>query len=137
MYGERVGGVSPHSYGLQISVLVPTATESAPIKAGDSLKLIKTGGYHAAACADGDVIQLKAIHTVKDGKTPLGCRVYGFSRVDKYQYSGEDPVVGDSIVSDGAGAIKRSLDGANGPVDNGSFVLFVDSVSKTVEVAMP
>jgi hypothetical protein len=131
MYGERVGGVSPHSFGLQVTVLVPTATELAPIVAGDNLKFVNTGAYHAAACADGDTIQLKALHPVKDGKTPLGCQLYGFSRIDKCKYTGADPTVGASVVASGKGTVKTA--GAA----NGTRVLFVDTARKIVEVAMP
>ncbi|MED0765994.1 hypothetical protein P4S83_01765 [Aneurinibacillus thermoaerophilus] len=131
MYGARPGGVSPHQYGLQVTVLVPTATEAAPINTGDNLKFVNTGAYHAAPCADGDAIQLKALHPVKDGKTPLGCQLYGFSRIDKFTYTGADLVIGDSIVAAGKGAVKKA-DAANGTV-----VLFVDTAKKIVEVAMP
>ena len=132
MYGERVGGVSPHQYGLQVTVLVPTATEASPINAGDNLKLVNTGAYNAAACVDGDVIQLKALHPVKDGKTPLGCQLYGnFKRVDKFVYTGADPAVGASVVASGKGTVKTA--GAA----NGTFVLYVDAAKKIVEVAMP
>lgn len=131
MYGARPGGVSPHSFGLQVTVLVPTATEATPINSGDSLKFATTGAYHAAPCADGDKIQLMALHPVKDGKTPLGCQLYGFSRVDKFAYTGTAPVVGDSIVAAGKGAVKTATEA------NGTIVLFVDTARKIVEVAMP
>ncbi|MFD1423419.1 hypothetical protein ACFQ4J_06640 [Laceyella tengchongensis] len=131
MYGTRVGGVTPHSYGLQITVLVPSATESAPINTGDLLKLATTGPYQAVPCADGDPIQLMAIHPVKDANTPLGCRVYGYSRIDRFTYSGADPAIGGSIVVAGLGKVKAAASG------NGTFVLFVDTTRKIVEVAMP
>lgn len=132
MFGERVGGVSPHQFGLQVTVLVPTASEALPINTGDNLKFANTGAYHAAACADGDVIQLKALHPVKDGKTPLGCQLYGgFKRVDKFTYTGADPTVGASIVAAGKGTVKVA--GAA----NATRVLFVDTAKKIVEVAMP
>lgn len=130
MYGTRPGGVSNYSYGLQVTVLVPDADNN-PINAGDVLKFATSGAYHAAPCADGDVIQLKALHPVKDSATPLGCQVYGFSRIDKFTYTGTDLVIGDSIVAAGAGTVKVAASA------NGTFVLFVDTVNKIVEVAMP
>lgn len=129
MYGSRPGGVSPHNYGLQVTVLVPNATENAPVKAGDPLKFVSTGSYHAAPCVDGDKIHLKAINTANDGKTPVGCQLYGFSRIDKFSYTGAVSV-GDSIVASGDGAVKAALEA------NGTFVLFVDNARNIVEVAM-
>lgn len=131
MFGARVGGVSPHSYGLQITVLVPDATEGNPINTGDGLKLVNTGSYHAAPCADGDKIQLKALHPVKDGKTPLGCQIYGYDRVDKFAYEGATPAIGNSIVAAGKGTVKVAAEA------NGTYVLFVDTAKNIVEVAMP
>lgn len=131
MYGTRVGGVSPHSYGLQVSVLVPSATEAAPINAGDNLKLITTAAYSAAPCVAGDKVQLKALHPVKDAKTPLGCQIFGFSRVDKYKYTGAAPAIGASVEAAGKDTVQTAA------AANGSFVLFVDAAKQIVEVAMP
>lgn len=131
MYGTRPGGVSPHSFGLQVTVLVPTATEADPINTGDNLKFANTGAYHAAPCVAGDQVQLKALHPVKDGKTPLGCQLYGFSRIDKFTYTGTDPAVGASIEAAGKDTVRTAA------AANGTFVLFVDTTKKIVEVAMP
>ncbi|MBA4543987.1 hypothetical protein H1164_13945 [Thermoactinomyces daqus] len=132
MYGTRVGGVTPHAYGLQVTVLVPSATPTQPVNEGDLLKLITTAPYSAAPCADGDPVQLKAIHGgVTDDTTPVGCHLYGFSRVDKFKFTGAEPTIGASVVAAGNGVVKVS------PENNGTFVLFVDSSRNIVEVAMP
>jgi hypothetical protein len=132
MVGTRVGGVTPHSYGLQISVLVPSATATEPVNEGDLLKFITTAPYSAAPCVDGDSVQLKAIHGgVKDANTPVGCHLYGFSRVDKFKFTGIAPAIGDSIVVAGKGIVKTAASA------NGTFVLFVDASRQIVEVAMP
>lgn len=131
MVGERPGGASPHQYGLQVTVLVPTATEAAPINAGDVLRFDPTGAYYAARAAAGAAVQLKALHKVSDGKTPLGCQVYGFSRIDRFTFTGAAPALGASI---------ESADGINvraAAAANGSVVLFVDAAKSIVEVAMP
>lgn len=130
-YGARVGGVSPHEYGLQITVLAPLATELLPVETGDFLKFDNVFPYGAVLCADGDPIQLKALHPVKDGSTPLGCILYGFSRVDKFTYTDVDPALGDSVVVSGKGTVKKAA------APNGTLVLYVDPIKKIVEVAMP
>jgi hypothetical protein len=131
MYGTRVGGVSPHQYGLQVTVLVPAATEAAPVKAGDGLKLITTAAYSAAKCEAGETVQLTAIHDVADASTPLGCQLYGFSRIDSFPYSGTAPTIGASVESDGASKMRTAA------AANGTFVLYVDTVKQIIEVAMP
>jgi len=127
----RVGGVVPDNYGLSLTVLVPTASEANPIEQGDQLSFATTGAYHAARAAAGGVVQMRAKHTVTDGTTPLGVHVYGFSRVDKFEYSGTAPAIGASIESAGDGTVRAAA------AANGSFVLFVDTARGFVEVAMP
>lgn len=127
----RVGGVVPDSYGLSLTVTVPTASASNPVEAEDTLKFVTTGPYHAAKTEPGDVIVLKAKHPVRDGLTPLGVHVYGYSRVDKFTYSGAVPTIGASIESAGDGTVRAAA------TPNGSFVLYVDEARSYVEVAMP
>lgn len=127
----RVGGVVPDDYGLSLTVIVPTASASNRIEQGDQLSFATSGAYHAARAAAGGAVQLRAKHPVEDGVTPLGVHVYGFSRVDKFRYSGTAPAIGASIESAGDGTVRAAAAG------NGSFVLFVDATNGTVEVAMP
>jgi hypothetical protein len=127
----RVGGVVPDDYGLSLTVLVPTASETNPVEQGDILSFATTGPYHAAKTAAAGAVQLRAKHTVTDGTTPLGVHVYGFSRVDKFRYSGTAPAIGASIESAGDGTVRTAA------AANGSFVLYVDTANGTVEVALP
>jgi len=127
----RVGGVVPDSYGLSLTVTVPTASETNPVEAGDSLVFATTGPYHARLTSAGEPIQLKAKHPVRDGLTPLGVHVYGFSRVDRFTFSGDAPAIGASIESAGDGTVRTAAAG------NGSFVVYVDTARNYVEVALP
>lgn len=127
----RVGGVVPDSYGLSLTVTVPTASEANPVEANELLTFATTGPYHAVKAEDGASIVLKAKHPVKDSLTPLGVHVYGYSRVDQFTYSGEAPAIGASIESAGDGTVRTAA------TANGSFVLYVDATRNYVEVAMP
>jgi hypothetical protein len=127
----RIGGKVPDSYGLSLTVRVPTATEAAPVNAGDILNFTTTGSYTAAPAAAGGAIQLVAKHPVSDGLTPLGVYVYGFSRVDVLEYSGTAPALGASVEADGAGGVRTAA------AANGTRVLHVDTTRSLVEVALP
>lgn len=127
----RVGGVVPDSYGLSLTVTVPSASDANQVEAGDSLRFVTTGPYHAAKTVAGETIQLVAKHPVSDGLTPLGVYVYGFSRVDRFKYSGTAPAIGASIESAGDGLVRAAA------AANGSYVLYVDATRNYVEVAMP
>lgn len=127
----RVGGVVPDNYGLSLTVVVPTASAGNPVEQGDQLSFATTGAYHAAKAAAGAAVTLRAKHRVEDATTPLGVHVYGYSRVDKFRYSGTAPAIGASIESAGDGTVRAAAAG------NGSFVLYVDSANGTVEVALP
>ncbi|PFP29401.1 hypothetical protein COJ96_10885 [Bacillus sp. AFS073361] len=127
----RVGGVVPDSYGLSLTVTVPTASEANPVEADELLTFATTGPYQAQKATAGSTIILKAKHPVRDGLTPLGVHVYGFSRVDRFGYSGAAPAIGASIESAGDGTVRTAATG------NGSFVLYVDATRNYVEVAMP
>jgi hypothetical protein len=127
----RVGGVVPDSYGLSLTVTVPTASEANPVEADDILTFATTGNYQAVKAGAGAVIVLKAKHPVRDGLTPLGVHVYGFSRVDRFTYSGAAPAIGASIESAGDGTVRAAA------AANGSFVLYVDASRNYLEVAMP
>lgn len=127
----RVGGVVPDSYGLSHTVTVPTASEANPVAADELLVFATTGPYQARKAAAGEVVTLKAKHPVTDGLTPLGVHIYGYSRVDKFTYSGVAPAIGASIESAGDGTVRTAA------AANGSFVLYVDTARTYVEVAMP
>jgi hypothetical protein len=127
----RVGGVVPDNYGLSLTVLVPTASAANPIDQGDLLRFATTGPYHATVAAAGTAVQLVAKHPVENATEPLGVYVYGFSRVDKFVYSGTAPAIGASIESAGDGTVRTAA------AANGSYVLYVDTANSTVEVAMP
>jgi hypothetical protein len=127
----KVGGILPDDYGLSLTVFVQGAiTDENPIKAGTPLKLANTGAYHAVKCVDGDVVQLVAKHAIQSSKQPLGVYAYGFSRNNEFKYSGAI-AVGDSIVADGNGGVKKAA------AANGTFVALVDSSKQTVEVLLP
>lgn len=128
--GFKVGGILPDDYGLSITVFVQDATEENPVKGGAPLKLATTGNYHAARCTDGDAIQLTAKHTIQSKKQPLGAFAYGFSRNNEFAYTGT-LAVGDSIVANGTGGVKKA--GAA----NGTYVVLVDTVKKIAEVLLP
>lgn len=128
----RVGGVTPDDYGLSLTVTVPTASADNPIRQGDTLRFAATGPYHAAPTADGEEIQLVAKHPVYDPLSPLGVHVYGFSRVDRYRYTGTAPAIGASIVAAGKNSVREAAAGTGT-----GYVLFVDTARGMVEVAMP
>ncbi|SEA53703.1 hypothetical protein SAMN05421743_105213 [Thalassobacillus cyri] len=130
------GGVLPDDYGLSLTVYAQEATEEAPVKAGTPLKLANSGDYHAVKCADGDEIQLLAKHAVQSKDQPLGVYAYGFSRTNEFTYSGEI-AVGDSVVADANGGVKKAVDGGGAAVDNGTKVVLVDAANSKVEVILP
>lgn len=130
MMYSRPGGKSPHTRGLQITVVVPAATTIAPINTGDVLTLTTAGAYTAQKAVADAVVQLKALHPVSDPNIPLGVQVYGFSRIDKFVYTGT-LAIGDSIVADGTGAVKKVV------TANGTFTCFVDTTNKIAEVLLP
>lgn len=127
----RIGGVVPDSYGLSLTVRVPAASEANPIEAGDLLVLAGTGSYEARPAVAGEALRLVAKHPVRDGITPLGVYVYGYSRVDKFTYTGTAPAIGASIEAAGPDTVRAAAAG------NGSYVLHVDTARGYVEVAMP
>jgi hypothetical protein len=132
----KVGGILPDDYGLSITVFAQEATEENPIKAGTPLKLANSGDYHAVKCVDGDAIQLVAKHAVQSKKQPLGVYAYAFSRNNEFAYSGAI-ALGDSVVADGEGGVKKAVDGGGAAVDNGTKVVLVDATNQKVEVLLP
>jgi hypothetical protein len=130
---SRVGGQSPDAYGLSITVNVPAATSAAPVKYNYPLKWDDTAPFSAALCADGDVVELIAKHTVEDAITPLGAWVPGGnSRVHVLNYTGTAPAIGSAIVANGQGGV-RAVDTVGGETGSGQ-VLYVDTSRNTVEV---
>jgi len=127
----RLNTTMPDSYGLSLSVYVPTASDANPVDTGDLLTWSTTAGYNAAPAVAGDPVQLRAKHPVKDPLTPLGVYVFGFSRVERLPYTGVVPALGASIENDGAGGVRAAA------VANGTRVLYVDAAAGLVDVAMP
>lgn len=126
----KVGGIVPDDYGLSLTVYAQEATEAEPIAAGTPLKLANTGAYHAVKCVADDDVQLIAKHTVHSKSQPLGVHALGFSRNAEFKYSGTI-AVGDSVVADGLGGVKKAL------ADNGTYVALVNEAKQTVEVLLP
>lgn len=134
----KKGGVLPDDYGLSLTVFVDKATMDNPVKAGTPLKLDPDGGEYAAKkCEDGDEVQLVTKHGVVDKDQPVGVYAYGFSRNNEFEYSGDAPSVGDSVVADGDGGVKVSADGDGNGEGNGTYVALVNESNKTVEVLFP
>ncbi|WP_153465110.1 hypothetical protein [Sediminibacillus terrae] len=132
----KKGGVVPDDYGLSLTVFAVEATEENPVTAGTPLKLDNSGEYQVLKCQDGDAIQLVAKHAVQSKDQPLGAYAYSFSRNNEFTYSG-DISIGDSIVADGNGGVKRAADVDGNPVDNGTYVALVDAGKSKVEVLLP
>jgi len=128
----KTGGVLPDDYGLSITVFASQATTDAPIKAGTLLKFDTSAPYTAVKCADGDAIQMVAKHDVQSPEQPLGVYLLGYKRNYKLPYSG-DIAIGDSVVVDANGGVKKAVDDAGAPIKNGTFVAQVNS-DGTVEV---
>lgn len=127
---NKRGGIVPDDYGLSLTVFAQDATAAAPVKAGTPLKLATSGAYHVVKCADGDVVQLTAKHTVTDADAPLGVHAFNFSRNAEFPYTGA-VAIGDSVVADGAGGVKAAA------APNGSYVALVNTAKGTVEVLLP
>lgn len=127
----RIGGPIPDSYGLSLTVKVPTATAANPVETGTPLSWSATAAYAAIPTANGNVPDMVAKHPVSDGFTPLGVHVYGASRIAIFPYTGAAPALGGSIVANGTGGVITAGTG------NGTRVLFVDTARKIVEVLMP
>ncbi|MED4116552.1 hypothetical protein P4661_27330 [Priestia megaterium] len=127
----RIGGHLPDDYGLSLTVIVPTASETNPINTGDTLTLATTGSYHAAKAAAGAAVQLIAKHPVSDPYTPLGVHAFGFSRVSKVKFSGTAPTIGASVEADGEGGVRTAA------AANGTYVLFVNAAGGFAEIAFP
>ncbi|RYM02793.1 hypothetical protein EWH99_10685 [Sporolactobacillus sp. THM7-7] len=115
------GGMLPDDYGLSVTVFASEATAEAPIKAGTPLKFSTEAPYTVVKCADGDKVQLVAKHDVRSPEEPLGAYLIGFSRNHVLPYSGT-LAVGDSVVADANGGVKKSVDGGGAAVANGTFV---------------
>lgn len=129
----RIGGPIPDSYGLSLTVKVPTASEANPIDTGDLLTWDATTAYGAVKAADGAVPDMKAKHPVTDPYTPLGVHVFNASRVEVFNYTGAAPAIGASVVADGTGGVRA----VGTEPANGTRVLFVDTERSIVEVLMP
>lgn len=127
----RIGGPIPDSYGLSLTVKVPTASEANPVETGTPLSWSATAAYSAIPTPNGSLPDMKAKHPVSDGFTPLGVHVFNASRVEVFPYTGTAPALGTSIVADGTGGVMTTA------TANGTRVLFVDNVRKIVEVLMP
>lgn len=127
----RVGGPIPDSYGLSLTVKVPTASEANPVPAGAPLTWSTTAAYSAVLAAAGAVPAMVAKHTVTDPFTPLGVHVFNASRVAIFKYSGAAPAIGAAVETDGTGGVRTAA------AANGTRVLFVDTAHTIVEVLMP
>lgn len=127
----RVGGPIPDSYGLSLSVKVPTASDANPVNAGTPLSWVATAANSAAPSAAGAVPDMVAKHPVSDAFTPLGVHVFKASRVAVFTYSGTAPAIGASIEANGVGGVRAAAAG------NGTRVLYVDTTRTSVEVLMP
>lgn len=134
----RVNHNLPDSYGLSLTVYVPTASETTPVEQGDALTFVATASNSVAPSAAGDVVHCRAKHTVSDPMEPLGVHVYGFSRVDTFTFTGTAPAIGASVVADGAGGMMDAgVDAGGAPIANGTRVVYVDTAAGTVDVLMP
>lgn len=132
----RVNTTMPDSYGLSLTVYVPTASAANPVDTGDVLSWSTTEGYAAVPAAAGDPIQMRAKHPVSDPMEPLGVHVFGFSRVERLPFTGAAPALGVSVAADGAGGVTADVGGV-AVADNGTRVLYVDTAAGLVDVAMP
>lgn len=127
----RVGGQSPDSYGLSMTVNVPTATAANKVETNQPLRW-GAGEFAAVKAADGEVIQLVAKHPVEDALTPLGVWVAGGnSRVHVFTYTGAAPALHGGIVANGTGGVRAAAGTETG---NTSRVLYVDTARSQVEV---
>ena len=128
----RIGGPIPDSYGLSLTVKVPTASEANPVETGTPLSWSATAAYSAIPTADGAVPDMVAKHPVSDGFTPLGVHVFRASRIGIFEYTGTAPALGASIVANGTGGVRDA-----GATPNETRVLYVDTARSIVEVLMP
>ena len=127
----RIGGPIPDSYGLSLTVKVPTASEANPVETGTPLSWSNASAYSAIPTPSGSLPDMKAKHPVSDSFTPLGVHVFNASRVEVFPYTGAAPALGTSIVSNGAGGVMTTA------TANGTRVLYVDPVRSILEVLMP
>lgn len=112
----------PDSYGLSLTVYVPTASQTNPVNTGDVLVWDGVTGWGAAPAGDGAAIEMVAKHPVSDPNTPLGVWVYGYSRTHEFNYTG-DIALGDSVVFNGDGTVRA----AGADVANGTRVVNIES----------
>ena len=112
----------PDSYGLSLTVYVPTASNANPVNTGDVLVWDDTTGWGAAPAGEGAAVELVAKHPVSDPSTPLGVYVYGYSRTQEFRYTG-DIALGDSIVFNGDGTVRA----AGADVTNGTRVAYIEN----------
>lgn len=105
----RLNASLPDSYGLSLTVYVPTASETSPVNGGDALVWDRTTGWGVAKAGDGAAIELIAKHSVSDPFTPLGVYVFGYSRV--HDFPASDVTIGTEVVSNGSGGIRAVSDG--------------------------
>ena len=127
----RIGGPIPDSYGLSLTVKVPTASETNPIETGTPLSWSATTAYAAIPTPSGSLPDMKAKHPVSDPFTPLGVHVFNASRVEVFPYTGAAPALGSSIVADGTGGVMTTA------TANATRVLYVDTARSIVEVLLP
>lgn len=127
----RVGGPIPDSYGLSLTVKVPTASEANPVDTGTPLSWSTAQAYAAIPAAAGAVPDMVAKHPVSDPFTPLGVHVFRASRIAIFEYTGAAPALGGSIEANGTGGVRTAA------AANGTRVLFVDTAKTIVEVLMP
>lgn len=127
----RIGGPIPDSYGLSLTVKIPTATLSAPVAVGTPLSWSNASAYSAVPAVAGGPIDLVTKEKAEDGLTPIGVHVFRASRVAIYTYSGTAPALGASIEPNGTGGVRTVATG------NGTRVLYVDTTRSIVEVLMP
>lgn len=125
----RLNASLPDSYGLSLTVYVPTASETNPVNTGDYLVWDRTTGWGVAPAGDGAAFEVKAKHPVSDPYTPLGVHVYGFSRVEDLKAG--TVAIGDVVVYDGAGGVRVAGEG------EGNTGLVVNVENGLAQVLLP
>lgn len=124
----RVGGQSPDSYGLSLTVNVPSATAANKVETNQPLRWA-AGDYAAVKAAAGEAFDMVAKHPVEDALTPLGVWLAsGGARVHVFRYTGTVPTVGGSVAADGLGGVTGTA------TANSTRVLYVDTARSYVEV---
>ena len=127
----RLNAQLPDSYGLSLTVYVPTASEANPVQTGDVLVWDRVTGWGVAPAGDGAAIEVIAKHPVSDPFTPLGVWAFGYSRV--HDFPAGDVAIGTEVVFNGAGGIRAVADGET----TGATGLVVNVENGIAQVLLP